>query len=165
MYQMATIAYHTLHGEQAVTLAERVGYDGDGDGAVAADAPVYSPATLPEGVWDPAVLGMGDAIFEAGTYTVPINGRYWTAFNRTHPLDGQAREKAWTGTVHGLFAELGVGATTASSLEMASVLALMAAAFGVVFVIVGAGLIWAAWPAKVRVPGRVAEAQVTPAAT
>ena len=65
MYQMATVAYHTLHGQPAVTLAERVEYDGNRDGVVAADAPVYSPTTLPEGVWDPAVLGTGDAIFEA----------------------------------------------------------------------------------------------------
>ena len=32
MYQMATIAYHTLHGEQNVVLTETVEWDGDGDG-------------------------------------------------------------------------------------------------------------------------------------
>jgi hypothetical protein len=142
MYQMATIAYHTLHGTQNVTLDEAVAYDGDGDGSVAADAPSYSPATLPDGVWDPEVDGYGDANFAAGTYTVPINGRYWTGFNRTHPLDGPARELAWSGTVHGLFAELGVGASTASSLELAQGVAIVTVLTGVAFIIVGGGLLW-----------------------
>ncbi|MFV2063350.1 MAG: hypothetical protein ACC726_07530, partial [Chloroflexota bacterium] len=109
MYQMATIAYHVLNGSQSVTLAERVEYDGDRDGVVAAEAPVYTTFSLPDRVWDPEVEGYGDATFEAGTYEVPINGRYWTQFNRMHPLDGPARAGAWTGTVFGLFAQLGVG--------------------------------------------------------
>ena len=151
MFQMATIAYHTLHGTQNVVLPARAEWDGDGVEGIAPDATVYTPATLPEGVWDPAVAGTeADAIFEAGTYVVPVNGRYWTAFDRTHPLDGKAREQAWSGTVHGLFAELGVGATTASSLEMGQALAAMLAAFGVIFIIAGGGLVWAAWPAKVK---------------
>jgi hypothetical protein len=151
MYQMATIAYHTLHGSQNVTLTERAEWDGDGVEGMAAGAKVYSPLTLPEGVWDPAVEGTeADAVFEPGTYVVPVNERYWTAFNRTHPLDGKARELAWSGTVHGLFAELGVGATTASSLEMGLALAAMLAAFGAIFIIAGGGLVWAAWPAKVK---------------
>ena len=152
MYQMATIAYHTLHGAQSVTLTEPAQWDGDGVEGIAADATVYSPASLPEGTWDPAVEGTdADAIFEPGTYVVPVNGRYWTAFDRTHPLDGKARELAWSGTVHGLFAELGVGATTASSLEMGLAIVAMLAAFGVVFIIAGGGLVWAAWPARVKV--------------
>jgi hypothetical protein len=151
MYQMATIAYHTLHGSQNVTLTERAEWDGDGVEGMAPGAVVYSPATLPEGVWDPAVEGTSaDAIFEPGTYVVPVNGRYWTAFVRTHPLDGKVREQAWTGTVHGLFAELGVGATTASSLELGLALTAMLAAFGLVFIIAGGGLVWAAWPARVK---------------
>jgi hypothetical protein len=164
MHQMATIAYHTLHGSQNVTLAERIEHDGDGDDVVAADAPVLSPATLPEGVWDPAVEGTGDAIFEAGTYLVPIAGRYWTAFDRTHPLDGRAREQAWSGTVHGLFAELGVGATTASSLEMGMALALMLGSFGAVLVIAGLGLVWVAWPRAVREPKRALTDEPAPVA-
>jgi hypothetical protein len=155
MYQMATVTYHTLHGSQSVTLAERAEYDGDGDGAIAADATVYSPATLPDGVWDPTVEGTrADAIFEAGTYTVPVSGRYWTGFNRSHPLDGQVREKAWTGTAHALIAELGVGTATASSLEMGTAVAAMLAGFGVIFLIAGLGLVWVASPQLVLVPGR-----------
>jgi hypothetical protein len=137
MYQMATIATHTLNGVQTVVLAEQVEWDGDGDGAVAADAPTVSP-----GEWDPATAGQ-DAIFEPGVYTVPVNGRYWTGFNRSHPLDGPAREQAWNGTVHGLFAQLGVGATTATSLQMAMGIVGVTALMGVGFVAGGAGLVWA----------------------
>ena len=164
MYQMATIAYHTLTGSQEVSLAARVEHDGDRDGTIATDAPVFSPATLPEGVWDPAVHGTNvDAIFEAGTYVVPINGRYWSGFDRTHPLDGPAREKAWTGTVHGLFAQLGVGATTASSLEMALAVSAMLAGFGFLFLILGAGLVWVTAPASLRLRGSVGSPEKTPA--
>jgi YD repeat-containing protein len=141
MYQMATIAHHTLDGTTSVTLAEPVAYDGDGDGTVAADAPSYTPETLPQ---DQAYLETlrSDANFAAGTYTVPTLERYWTAFNRTHPLDGQARDLAWSGTVHGLFAELGVGATSFSALQMGQALAMIAVAFGILFIITGLGLVW-----------------------
>lgn len=54
--------------------------------------------------------------FAAGTYEVPIEGRYWTEFDRLHPLDGPARELAWSPTVHGLVGELGVGTVTHSAL-------------------------------------------------
>jgi hypothetical protein len=136
MYQMATIAHHTLTGTQTVVLTEQVAYDGDGDGTVAADAPTVAP-----GEWDPAT-SREDAIFQPGVYEVPVAGRYWTGFNRAHPLDGKAREQAWSGTVHGLFAELGVGATTYASLQLAQGVALVTALMGVGFLVLGGGLLW-----------------------
>lgn len=142
MYQMATIAYHTLTGTQTVVLTERVEVDGDGDGSVAADAPVYTG-----GEWDPTTSGE-DAIFEPGVYQVPVANRYWTGFDRLHPLDGPAREQAWSGTVHGLFAQLGLGATTASSLEMGQGVAAIAALMGAGFLVVGGGLLWAGMARK-----------------
>jgi hypothetical protein len=141
MYQMATIAYHVLHGESQITLEEPVAYDGDGDDVVAADAPSYTPETLPADEGYLAVLG-SDANFAAGTYTVPTLERYWEGFDRTHPLDGPARAAVWTGVVHGLFAELGVGATSFSALQMGQALALIAIAFGLGFVIIGGGMVW-----------------------
>jgi hypothetical protein len=144
-YQMATVAYHTLHGEQSVTLDKSAEWDGDGDDKVAAGAKKVSPDTLPDGIWDPEVEGMEvDVVFEPGTYTVPVKERYWTDFTRSHPLDGPTREKAWTGTVHGLFAELGVGASTAGALKLATALSQIAMAFGMAFVITGGGLVWVA---------------------
>jgi hypothetical protein len=149
MYQMATIAYHTLTGTQTVVLTERVEVDGDGDGTVADDAPVYTG-----GEWDPTTAGE-DAIFEPGVYQVPVANRYWTGFDRLHPLDGPAREQAWNGTVHGLFAQLGVGATTASSLEMGQGVAAIAALMGAGFLVVGGGLLWAGMARKEEQEARV----------
>jgi hypothetical protein len=112
MYQMATIAYHTLHGTQTVTLEEDVEYNGE--------------------------------VFEAGTYEVDVDGRYWTDFDRMHPIDGQVREMAWTGTAHGLIGELGVGTVTAQALTMGLALAGLLAGLGLTFALLGLGLVWAA---------------------
>jgi hypothetical protein len=147
MYQMATIAHHTLTGTNDVTLPAQVQYDGDGTEGMAADAVTYTPDTLPKDAAYLAILGK-DAIFEPGKYTVPTLDRYWTGFTRTHPLDGPARELAWSGVVHGLFAELGVGATSFSAIQMGQALALIAMAFGVTFIITGAGLVWVAMSKK-----------------
>jgi hypothetical protein len=141
MYQMATIAHHTLSGTTTVTLPALVQYDGDGTEGIAADAVTYTPETLPQDATYLDTLTK-DAIYAAGTYTVPTLDRYWTMFNRTNPLDGPARELAWSGIVHGLFAELGVGATSFSAIQMGQALALIAAAFGITFLITGLGLVW-----------------------
>lgn len=112
MYQMATVAYHTLHGTQTITLTEDVEYNGEQ--------------------------------FPAGTYEFKVDGRYWTGFDRNHPLEGPAREKAWTGTAHALIAELGVGSVTASTLQMGYGLAALIAGIGLTNILAGLGLVWAA---------------------
>ena len=142
MYQMATIAYHTRTGEQTVVLTETVEWDGDGDGEVSEDAQEYSGGEVEVASFQE------DAIYQPGTYTVPVDGRYWTGFNRMHPLDGPARAQAWNGTVHGLFAELGVGATTASSLQLALGVIGVTALMGLGFLIVGGGLVWVGGAAR-----------------
>lgn len=81
--------------------------------------------------------------FDAGTYEVEIDGRYWTGFDRMHPLDGPAREQAWSGTVHGLFGELGVGTVTHSTLQMGLGLAGFLGGIGLVLMLAGAGIVWA----------------------
>ena len=81
--------------------------------------------------------------FEAGTYTFDVDGRYWTAFDRQHPVEGPARGQAWSGTAHALIAELGVGTVTASSLQLGFAVSLMILAFGGATIVLGAGLIWA----------------------
>ena len=139
---MATIAYHTLHGSQNVVLTETVEWDGDGDGEISPEAQTYFG-----GEWDPATDGE-DAVFNPGTYEVPVNERYWTQFNRMHPLDGPAREQTWTGTVHGLFAELGVGAVTASLAQVGVGIALVVLLMGIGFAATGVLLIWVAAGAK-----------------
>lgn len=89
-------------------------------------------------------------IIAAGTYDVPVEGRYWTDFDRTDPLQGPARSLAWSGTVHGLFGELGVGTVTASALQMGLAIAAIIAGIGVVSLLAGAGLIWATRGAPVE---------------
>ena len=127
MYQMATIAHHTLDSTQTVVLDEAVTAD---------DGTTYA----------------------AGTYEFPVDGRYWTAFDRSNPIEAAAREQAWTGTVHGLIGELGVGTVTASTLQMGLAMAGLFAGVGLVFMLTGGGLIWAGKAKKVVVPDTVPEA-------
>jgi hypothetical protein len=158
MYQMATIAHHTLDGVQTVTLTEPVYWDG----SARVDAPPAGATTWTGGEWDPSTVAEA-AIFQPGVYEVPVGGRYYTQFNRLHPLDGPTREQAWNGLVHGLFAELGVGATTASSLEMGLGVAAVTALMGLSFLLTGGLLIWVAMakePVAVTQPARAAAAAV-----
>jgi hypothetical protein len=133
MYQMATIAYHTLHGTQTVVLPETV--------------------TTEAG-----------EVFEAGTYEVPVEGRYWSDFDRTNPLDAKVREQAWTGTAHALIANLGVGSVTASALQIGLGVAAIAAALGAVLILAGVGIIWAARPVTVTVAETATRPATVPAA-
>jgi hypothetical protein len=112
MYQMATVAYHTLHGTQTVVLDKDVEYNGE--------------------------------LFKAGTYEFDVNGRYWADFDRENPIEGAAREQAWSGTAHGLIGELGVGTVTASTLQLGLALAGTLAGFGLTIMLIGAGLVWSA---------------------
>lgn len=107
---------------------------------------------------DEAVEYEGE-VFEAGTYEVELDGRYWTEFDRMSPLDGPAREMAWSGTVHGLVGELGVGTVTHSTLQMGLGLSVLLAGLGATFMLIGVGLAWAARAKKedqdARVPDTV----------
>ena len=96
--------------------------------------------------------------YAAGTYQFPVDGRYWTGFDRANPIEGPAREQAWTGTVHGLFGELGVGTVTASTLQIGLALAGLFAGVGLVFMLAGGGLIWAGRGKQIVVPDTVPEA-------
>jgi hypothetical protein len=81
-------------------------------------------------------------VFPAGTYEFEIDGRYWTDFDRMHPIEGAAREMAWTGTVHGLFGELGTGTVTHNVLQMGLALAGLFAGIGATLMLAGGGLVW-----------------------
>jgi hypothetical protein len=111
MYQMATIAYHTLSSVQTVALADHVDYKGEH--------------------------------FMPGDYEFAVAGRYWSQFDRQHPIEGQARAQAWTGTAHALIAQLGVGSVAASTLQLGLGVAGIATALGATLVLLGVGLIWA----------------------
>lgn len=91
-------------------------------------------------------------VFPAGTYEFEVDGRYWTDFDRRHPIEGPARSQAWSGTAHGLVAELGVGTVTASTLQLATGVAAIVAGLGAAFILTGFGLIWVAREEELTVP-------------
>ncbi|WP_084075249.1 hypothetical protein [Demequina sp. NBRC 110052] len=92
-------------------------------------------------VLDEAVEYNGET-FEAGTYEVETDGRYWADFDRMHPLDGPARSQAWNPTAHALFGELGVGSVTASTLQLGTGIAAFIGGLGLVFIALGAVTVW-----------------------
>ena len=113
MYQMATIAYHTLHAATTVVLDKDV---------TAADGTIY----------------------KAGSYDFQNDGRYWTGFDRTNPIEAAARGQIWTPTAHALIGELGVGSATASALQLGLGMAAILGGVGLMFLITGVGLVWVA---------------------
>jgi hypothetical protein len=100
------------------------------------------------------VLVDGKVVQAAGTYDFQNDGKYWTGFDRTNPIEGAARDKLWTGTAHALIAELGVGSVTASALQMGLGMAAIFVSFGATVLLTGLGLVWASRPAteKVKAP-------------
>jgi hypothetical protein len=105
--------------------------------------------TIPEDV-----VVDGAIVTKAGEYEFVNDGRYWTGFDRTDPIQGAAREQIWTGTAHALIAELGVGSVTASALTMGLGIAALFALVGLTVVFTGLGLVWAtrASTEKAKVP-------------
>jgi hypothetical protein len=97
----------------------------------------------------PEAVEYNGETFAAGTYEFPVDGRYWTDFDRMHPIEGPAREMAWSGTAHGLFAELGVGTVTHSTLQLGLGVAGLFGGIGATLIILGLGLAWAAKGDKV----------------
>jgi hypothetical protein len=92
---------------------------------------------------DEAVEYNGET-FAAGSYDFAVEGRYWTDFDRQHPIEGPVRDQAWSGTVHGLVAELGVGTVTHSTLQMGLALAGLFGGLGATLLLTGGGLVWTA---------------------
>ncbi len=90
------------------------------------------------------VIVDGAVVQKAGTYDFVNDGRYWTGFDRTNPIEGAAREKIWTGTALALIGQLGVGSITASTLQIGFGMAALLAGFGATLLLLGLGLVWAA---------------------
>jgi hypothetical protein len=131
MYQMATIAHHTLEGTQTIEVTQED-----------IDAAIESGQLAADGTYEGVVEAYQGEVIEPGVYEVPVNGRYWTGFDRMDLLDGQARDGAWSGTAHALVAELGVGAATHSTLQLALGVAALLAGLGVVCTVMGIAFIW-----------------------
>jgi hypothetical protein len=149
MYQMATISTHTLDGTQHVVLTEANLTGDDGTVATTFDCngeQVAVPSPFP-----------ADGV----TCDFKVDGRYWTGFDRSIPVQAQARDKAWSGTAHALVAELGVGAATHSTLQLALGVAALLAGLGVVCTVMGACFIWdTRRKGKITVPDTIPESFV-----
>src|SRR4051794_644087 len=91
-------------------------------------------------------------VFPAGTYTFNVDGRYFSQFNRADPIEGAARDQAWSALAHGLIAELGGGSVTASTLQLGLGLAGLLGGLGMVLIVAGLGLVWAVRPETVKAP-------------
>jgi hypothetical protein len=89
------------------------------------------------------VTAADGTVYKAGEYQFAVDGRYFSQFNRANPIEAAARDKAWTGTAHGLIAELGVGTATASALQLGLGIAGLFAGIGFLALIAGFGLVWA----------------------
>ena len=103
-------------------------------------------------VLDKDVTAADGTVYKAGSYEFKVDGRYFSGFNRANPIEAKARDMAWSPLAHGLIAELGVGAATASTLQMGLGLAGLFAGLGFVLIVAGLGLVWAVRPETVKAP-------------
>lgn len=57
-------------------------------------------------------------MYKAGTYDVPVDGRYFSQLDRSHPLEGKVRDAAWSPLAFGLLGNLmgGVNADYAAGM-------------------------------------------------
>ena len=131
MFQMATISYHTLNGTQVVELTQDD-----------IDAAIESGQLAADGTYEGVIEAYQGQVLEPGSYEVPVDGRYWTGFDRGDLLDGPARDLAWSGTAHALVAELGVGAATHSTLQLGLGVAALLAGLGLVALVMGIAFVW-----------------------
>ena len=106
------------------------------------------------------VTATDGTVYPAGTYTFPVDGRYFSEFNRANPIEGKARDQAWSALAHGLIAELGVGSVTGSTLQMGLGLGALFLGVGLVTFTAGAGLVWATRAATKE--AKVAELTLSP---
>lgn len=81
--------------------------------------------------------------YPAGDNKFVNEGKYWTDFDRSHPLEGPARDMIWTGTALALIGQLGVGAVTANTLQIGFGLVGVIGGLAGTLLALGVGLIWA----------------------
>lgn len=105
-----------------------------------------STVTLPADIKD----AQGNIVALAGD-KVAVNGRYYADFNNANPVDAAVRGLAWSPLALSLIGQLGVGAVTATSLQMGLAMVGLLLAVGFGFELAGAGFVWVARPEKVKV--------------
>ena len=111
------------------------------------------------------VTAADGTVYKAGTYEFKVDGRYFSQFNRANPIEGKARDQAWSATGLALISNLGVGTATATALQLGFGIAALFAGFGLFALIAGFGLVWVvrAATAEEREPKVVLQPRAIPA--
>jgi hypothetical protein len=94
------------------------------------------------------VTAADGTVYKAGSYEFNVDGRYFSQFNRANPIEGKARDQAWTGTGLALISNLGVGTATATALQLGFGIAGLFAGMGILALVAGFGLVWVAQTLK-----------------
>jgi len=121
---------------------------------------MYQMATITHHIKDgtqtvvlPADVTAADGtVYKAGTYEFNVDGRYFSQFNRANPIEGKARDQAWSATGLALISNLGVGTATATALQLGFGIAGLFAGMGIFALIAGLGLVWVAQSLKEPAP-------------
>lgn len=108
------------------------------------------------------VTAADGTVYKAGTYEFNVDGRYFSQFNRANPIEGKARDQAWSGTGLALISNLGVGTATATALQLGFGIAGLFAGMGIFALIAGFGLVWVAQTLKEPAPKAAFQPKVTP---
>jgi len=103
-----------------------------------------------------------DTFYAAGTYKFNVDGRYFSQFNRANPIEGKARDQAWSPTGLALISNLGVGTATATALQLGFGIAGLFAGMGIFALIAGFGLVWVAQTLKEAVAKPSFQPKVAP---
>jgi hypothetical protein len=90
------------------------------------------------------VTAADGTVYKAGTYEFAVDGRYFSQFNRANPIEGKARDQAWSASGLALISNLGVGTATATALQLGLGIAGLFAGMGLFGLISGFGLVWVA---------------------
>ena len=108
------------------------------------------------------VTAADGTVYKAGTYEFAVDGRYFSQFNRANPIEGKARDQAWSATGLALISNLGVGTATATALQLGFGIAGLFAGMGIFALIAGFGLVWVAQTLKEPAPKAAFQPKVTP---
>jgi hypothetical protein len=118
MYEYATITYHVLHSSVPVRLTE-------------ADVPISY---------------RGVDYTEPGTYNITLE-HYYAHLDRSNPIERQLRE-AWSPQAFALTSSLAGAHANQAAGELARMTTIGIGGIGLLFVLAGAGLVWATWKPK-----------------
>ena len=108
------------------------------------------------------VTAADGTVYKAGTYKFNVDGRYFSQFNRANPIEGKARDQAWSPTGLALISNLGVGTATATALQLGFGIAGLFAGMGIFALIAGFGLVWVAQTLKEAVAKPSFQPKVAP---